>query len=150
MKPDLMSKINVEFIESDKGSGKIKKISRLHNLIVNGGLTRVRDLLGGASSDSLTHIAIGTDNTAATNTDTVLGTELLRAVATITYPSYNQVKYSYTFSVGSGESYTITEAGLFDGASISGSTMFARAVDSVTLDTTTDLTINITYTITRG
>ena len=119
----------------------------IHNTILNEGKNIVRDLIGGLNSQgAFTHIAIGTDGTASNATDTDLGAEVTRATATVTAPGDYQVKFEKVFTFGSGESYSIQEAGLFDGES--GSDMLNRIHFSTkSVDADTDLSVTITITV---
>lgn len=143
---------NIELITSDHNTGKIKERTVVHNTIVNSGLERIAKLINGVSSSYFLAIAIGTDNTAVQNTDTELGTEVARATATtLTYESDYKAKFSKKFTFSSGESYTIREIGVFDSATASGSTMLNRALDAgKSVDSDTDLTVNVTITVSRA
>jgi hypothetical protein len=137
---------NVVMKEVDKATGKILSVSKGHNLVVTTGLDRCGQLLAGLSSNSMTHIAIGTDNTAVNAGQTALVTEVERESATRTSEGSQQYKWAHTFSVGSGTSYSIQEAGLFDAGS--GGTMLNRYVQSLakTLDVNTNLIVEVTIT----
>jgi len=138
-------------IESiDKSTRKVIKRVTIHNLIVNDGLNLIRNWMHGDAVNNPTAIAIGTDATAAQNTDTALLAEVLRSAATISKPANYQVKYVKVFSVGSGVSHAVKEVGVFDSAVVSGSTMLARLICDNTLDADTDLSVTITYTIARA
>ena len=137
-------------IESiDANTGEVIKSSRIHNLVVNDGLNMIRNFMAGDVPANPKAIAIGTDATAADNTDTELGAEVLRSVATISKPASYQVRYVKVFSVGTGVSHEIKEVGVFDSATVTGSTMLARLITSNTLDVDTNLSVTITYTIAR-
>jgi len=137
-------------IESiNKYTGKVVKRTVIHNLIVNTGLNLVRNWMAGDSVDNPQAIAIGLDDTAVDNTDAQLGNELTRETATISKPNDYEVRYAYEFSVGSGESYDIKEVGVFDSDILTGSTMLARLICDNPLDTDTNLSIAITYTLAR-
>ena len=128
-------------------TGKTTKITKIHNLVVNSGLNWVRNLLGGAVSDIISYIGLGTDNTAVVAGDTVLGVEVERALGAITYPANYQIRITKTFTVASGTSHTVVEAGLFNQLVESGSIMFNRAVfSSHTLDVDNPLEVIITIT----
>jgi len=134
----------------DKLTGKILQEEDKCNLIVNDGLERVAKLLNGVSSTYFRAIGIGTGTTSATNSDTSLETEYTRALATLSYEADYKAKFSKTFSFGSGVAEDITEAGIFDSATVSGSTMLARTTftaKSVSVDI--DLIITATITIAR-
>jgi len=137
-------------IESiDANSGKVVKSSRIHNLVVNGGLNMLRNFMAGDTPSNPKALSIGTDATAAENTDTELGAEVLRSAATISKPNDYQVRYVKVFSVGTGVSHEIKEVGVFDSTTVTGSTMLARLITSNTLDVDTNLSVTITYTIAR-
>jgi len=137
---------NIELITSDKHTGAIKEISNIHNAIVDTGLERIARLLNGDSTTPFTQIAIGTGAVAVEVTDTALGAEVAKETATASYVADNQAKWSYKFTFGSGESYTITEVGVF-----AGTVMLNRALDAgKEVDADTDLTVNVTITVARA
>lgn len=141
--------VNVKIQQSRKG--KIVKEQSVHNQVVNNGLDRVADLIGGFSSAAFTHVAIGTGNTAETATDLSLETEFTRESVSPTDEGTGVIEYDHEFTVGSGVSESITEAGLFDQAGESGSTMLNRATfDAFTLDSNNLIRIIITITITTA
>jgi hypothetical protein len=112
----------------DNNTGEILDSEEFCNLIVNNGLERVARLINGDSSTYFRALAIGTGSTAATNSDSALETEFTRAAATLSYEASYKSKFTHTFTFGTGISETITEAGIFDSATMSGSTMLARLV----------------------
>jgi len=112
----------------DNNTGEILDSEEFSNLIVNNGLERVARLINGDSSTYFRAIAIGTGPTAATNSDSALDDEFTRSTATLTYEASYKAKFTHTFTFGTGVSETITEAGIFDSATVSGSTMLARLV----------------------
>lgn len=152
-KNKLTGKLSVGYnvvIESiDKATGKVTQRTEIHNLIVNDGLSLIRNWMAGDSIDNPTAIALGTDATAPANVDTDLNAEVERELASITKPASYQVRYEKIFSVGSGVSHAVKEVGLFDSDTVSGSTMFARVAANNTLDADTDLSVKITYTVSR-
>ena len=105
-------------------SGRVMKESKIHNLVVNTGLEELIDN-GLANID---YVAIGEDNTAVQAADTELGTEVTRLTDAPSNEGTGIRLYDKTFTFSSGESYTIVEAGLFEGAVASGSTMLNRLV----------------------
>ena len=117
-------KINAIIKSFNVHTGKITKTSRVHNLIVNDGLNEAID--NGLSN--IGFIALGTDNTAVLATDTTLGTEVQRQSVSKSNTGTGTRLYDKTFTFGSGEEYTIVEAGLFDSLTPSGSTMLNRLV----------------------
>lgn len=143
---------NVVITRLNHYTKEIIDVEKIHNTVVNDGLNLVRNFLGDVSVNAPKYIAIGTNNTAVTNADTALGTEVTRALATIDVATDYQVEFSKTFEFGSGESYAIEEVGLFDSATASGSTMFNRALAGTTknVDSDTDLAVTITITVSRS
>ena len=135
----------------DKKTGKILEVEKGHNLVVTDGKSRVRDLIGNIITGGVgfSHVAIGTGTNAVAVGDTELQTETTRASATISALSTDRVVFEHTFTFGTGENYDITEAGIFDSGTITGSVMFDRfkfaTAKSVDLDT--DLYIKITITV---
>ncbi len=153
MSKKLTSQLQIDYnvvLESiDKNTGKIIKRTEIHNIVVNDGLNLVRNWMAGDSINNPKAIALGTDATVPVAGDTGLIAEVERELSTISKPAVYQVQYAKVFSVGSGVSYSIKEAGLFDSVSVSGSTMFSRVSANNTLDADTDLSVTITYTISR-
>lgn len=122
----------VDFILKDS-SGKIKKKFTKKNLVVNTGLALGVARLIGVVSDALSHVALGTSTTAASNSQTGLITEIARvasSIATITTTSANDtIEFTTTFPAGTATG-ALTEAGLFNASSAG--VMFSRIVFSVT------------------
>ena len=144
-------KYNITLTRICNSTGKVIDVERIHNAVVNNGLNLVRDFLGDVSVNAPKYIAIGEDSTAVTNADTALGTESERELGAIDVATDYQVEFSKTFTFGSGVSYSITEVGLFDNATASGSTMFNRATCTAkAVDSDTDLDVTITLTIARS
>lgn len=96
---------------------------KVHNMVVNTGLNALID-------DGLTnfsYIAIGTSNTAVGMSQTDLFNEVARSTSvTPTNEGVGIREYDFTFTFGTGESYNIKEAGIFDSPTISGGNMFNR------------------------
>lgn len=109
-----------------KGSLQIKKLNLqgqlveerdVNNLVVAVGKSVIASRLVGNSLPIFSHMAIGSSNTAATTSQTTLGTELARVSLSSTSRTNNTVSYIATFPAGTGTG-TLTEAGVFnDGAS---------------------------------
>lgn len=132
----------------DSKTGKIIDQEIVDNLIVNDGLERTARLLGGLSTNYFDYIAIGEGTTAATINDTSLETEVTRALASITYVADNKVQFEKTFTFGSGETYDITEAGISDSATESGSILLDRFVFTAkSVSVGIDLLVRITITV---
>jgi len=145
----ILDHITVERIE--KKTGKVLSKIDLHNLVTNAGKARVAQLIGGLSANVFDYIAIGEGASGGTTdptvNDTALESEVARESATITEPETKKVKFEKTFTFGSGEAYTITESGVFDGTG-SGTTMLDRfKFDGQAVDDETNLKITITITV---
>jgi hypothetical protein len=80
--------------------------------------------LAGNTETAPTHMALGTDTTVPSSTDTALITENFRATLTETTITGQEVQFTFRLSTAQGNSVAFTEAGLFN-ASTSGD-MFAR------------------------
>jgi membrane-bound inhibitor of C-type lysozyme len=93
-------------------------VQRTKNLVVDDGKEWVARRMSGADSN-MTHMAIGTNTTAAAAGDTSLGTELERNALTVsggtvgTGADANTIVYACTYGAGDGTG-AITEAGIFD------------------------------------
>ena len=133
----------------EKSSGKTLQEEQIHNAVVNVGLNLIRDFIGNVSVNPPIYMAVGTGTTAVDNANTALETEVTRALATIDVATDYEVEFTKTFEFAG--SYAITEAGMFDSATASGSTMFNRttfAAKNVT--TEIDLIATCTITIARA
>lgn len=137
-------------IERRTKDGKVIDRDIVKNLIVNTGKEHVAKLIGGLVSgiSEFTTVAIGEGTTSATVNDTALENEAKRALATKSYEASYKAVFEKTFNFGSGESYSITEAGIFDSAVESGSTMLDRFVFSAkAVDDSTPLYVKITIEV---
>jgi len=133
----------------NRKTGEVIDSEEFCNLIVNNGLERVARLINGNSPTYFRALAVGTGITAATNSDSTLQTEVSRATATLSYESSYKAKFTYTFTFGGD--YDITEAGIFDSATVSGSTMLARTVFSAkNVGTLIDLIVTAKITVARA
>jgi hypothetical protein len=131
----------------DANTGTILDTETFHNIIVNTGKERVAKLLNGISFTYFQAIGIGTGTTGALVGDSTLEDEFTRSTATLTYETGYKAKFAKTFSFGTGVSESITEASIFDSATVSGSTMFNRVTFTakvVTIDVQLIITCNIT------
>lgn len=128
--------------------GQIKDQREVKNLVVNTGLAYIVSRMVGTAKNVMSHMAVGSDTTAAAAGDTALGSQLGSRKAldstTIAGSNNEQVVYVTTFAAGEGTG-AITEAGIFN-ASTSGD-MLCRTVFSVVNKGASDSMI-ITWTIT--
>jgi len=115
----------------------------IDNLVVTAGKAYVADRMKN-NSTVMSHMAVGSGNTAAAAGNTALGTELGRVSLTSTTVSSNVVTYVATFAAGTGTG-AVTEAGILTASS--GGTMLCRTVFSVVNKGSAD-SMTITWTVT--
>jgi len=132
MKGHLSIKVNDEVIQE------------VPNLVVTAGKGFVASRMKDATTNAMSHMAIGTNTASAAAGDTGLGAEAARVALTSTTVSSNTITYVATFGTGVGTG-AITEAGLFN-ASSSG-TMLCRTVFAVVNKGSSD-SMTITWTVT--
>jgi hypothetical protein len=119
---------------------------RATNLVVTTGKDFTASRMVGTASNIMSHMAVGSDNTAAAVGNTALGAELGRVALTAGTASGNVVTYTATFGAGVGTG-GIQEAGIFNASS--GGTMLCRVVFAVVNKGAND-TMAITWTVTVG
>ena len=126
-------------------SGKQKENFTIPNLVVTTGLAYIASRMKDATATAMTHMTVGTGNTAAAAGNTALETQLGSRVAlTSTTVTSNSIAYVASFGAGVATG-ALTEAGIFN-ASTSG-TMLCRTVFAVINKGASD-TMTITWTIT--
>jgi hypothetical protein len=147
-KPVLDLNINFTIQQLDGDTGIVKKEVKVHNIVVNTGLDRVANLIGGLSGAHFEHLGIGTGATSEVSGNTTLETEYTRENVVPTDEGVGIIKYDNTFTVASGVSESITEAGLFDQLIVGGSTMLNRTTfTAFTLDSDNPLRVIATITV---
>jgi hypothetical protein len=124
--------------------GNVKQEVVVPNLVVTTGKNLIASRLKDTTDDAMSHMAIGTDATAAAAGDTALGSEAGRVALTSTTVTDNAVAYVASFGAGTGTG-AITEAGLLNAGS--GGTLLCRTVFSVINKGAAD-TLGITWTVT--
>lgn len=126
------------------GDGSQERIEH-KNLVVSVGKTNIAARMSGNTAAVMSHMAVGTGNTAAVVADTTLQTELARVALTVAggTPSSNTVTYSAAYGAGTGTG-ALTEAGIFNAASAG--TMLCRTVFPVINKQAAD-SITITWVI---
>lgn len=133
-----------------KGHVKIEvsdgSIIEQDNIVVNSGINRLAALIAKDSSAFPSHIAIGTDATAATATDVSLGAEVDRNAIVSDSASGAVATFKAFFGKTEANGNTIAEVGMFDQAS--GGTMFCRSILSSTIAKDATKSITITWTLT--
>jgi hypothetical protein len=129
------------------GTGVVKEVREVPNLVVQTGLDFIASRMEGVSSDVMSHMAVGETNTTPSNGDTTLLAEVAasRTALTSTSVSTDAVTYTTTFGPGVGTG-ALVEAGIFNAAS--GGTMLCRTIYAVINKGAADsLTISWTVTI---
>jgi len=116
--------------------GSVVEKAYIPNLVVNVGKNYIASRMIGATPSVMTHIALGSNSTAAVNGDSTLGTELGRVALTSATSLDNVVTYTATFPAGTA-SGGIQEAGIFN-ASAAG-VMLARTTFPIVNKSTTDV-----------
>ena len=124
--------------------GNVKQEVVVPNLVVTTGKNLIASRLKDTTDDAMSHMAIGTNSTAAAAGDTALGSEAGRVALTSTTVTDNAVAYVASFGAGTGTG-AITEAGLLNAGS--GGTLLCRTVFSVINKGAAD-TLGITWTVT--
>ena len=127
-------------------NGKVKEEFTVPNLVVNTGLAFIASRMEGVDDAIMSHMAVGTNNTAAAAGNTALGTEVAGARVVLSGGSASgaNMVYTATFPAGTGTA-ALTEAGIFN-ASAAG-TMLCRTVFEVINKGAAD-TMTVTWTIT--
>ena len=124
--------------------GKVKEEHQFKNLVVTVGKNFVASRMVGTASAVMSHMAVGSNNTAAAAGDTALGAELGRVALSTSTANTNVVTYTATFPAGTGTG-AIVEAGIFNASSAG--TMLCRTVFAV-VNKGVDDALSITWTIT--
>ncbi|SVC43348.1 uncharacterized protein METZ01_LOCUS296202 [marine metagenome] len=119
-------------------------VQEVDNLVVTVGKNYVASRIKDATATAMSHMAVGTNSTAAAAGDTALGTEAGRAALTSTTVSTNTVTYVGTFAAGTGTG-ALVEAGILN-ASSSG-TLLCRTVYT-TVNKGANDSMTITWVIT--
>ena len=119
-------------------------VQEIDNLVVTAGKVFVASRMEDASATAMSHMAVGTNATAAAAGDTTLGTESARVALTSTTASSATVIYVATFPAGTGTA-ALTEAGILN-ASSSG-TLLCRTVFTTINKGSADA-MTVTWTIT--
>lgn len=128
--------------------GGLKQSIEGHNVVVDNGVEKLAEHLSSANAAATTftfgYIAVGTDATAESSSDTGLGTELARHTGIVSYISNAIYQVKATFAAGLGTG-AIVEYGLFN--SNTAGTMFSRDTESVINKGAGDtLTVTAQYT----
>lgn len=132
-------------IELHNERGQLIDTREVDNLVVTAGKGFIADRMKN-NSTTMSHMEVGTNNTAAAAGDTALGAAVAasRTALTSTTVTANAVAYVCTFGAGVGTG-TLTEAGIFNAGA--GGTMLCRTVFSAIAKAAGD-SMTITWTVT--
>lgn len=128
-------------LRDDRGNLKFRDVIR--NLVVDDGLELIADLII-ATGTAPTHMAIGSDGTAADPSDSALGSELARVAFTSATAVAEVVTWVGTYGAGVGTG-TVQEAGIFN-AGVAG-TLLAHTIHGAFAKGAGD-TLTITWELT--
>ena len=121
-----------------------KVVQEVPNLVVTAGKGYVASRMKDTSLGAMSHMAIGTNSTAAASSNTALGSEADRNGLASTVVSGATVTYTATFGAGEGTG-AITEAALLNASSAG--TMLCRTVFAVVNKGSQD-SMTITWSVT--
>lgn len=121
-------------------------VQEIPNLVTTAGKAYVASRIKDASATAMSHMAIGTNSTAAAAGNTALGGESARVALSSTTVSGADVVYVATFAAGTGTA-ALTEAGILNASS--GGTMLCRTVFS-TINKAASDSMTITWTVTAS
>jgi hypothetical protein len=134
---------NVVIHIRDSRTAKLLEEQRIHNLVVNSGLTFIRDLID-ETQQGISHFATGISSAAVAPEDTTLGNEAYRNSVSAREKVDYEITHRCFVAPSAANGSTLYEAGLFNGADSSPgqSTMFSRVVHDPIIKT---ISITITY-----
>ena len=138
---DAKGRLTLELFDKD---GNLKEPQNIKNVVVNNGLNYIASRMKDASATAMSHMAIGSGNTAAAAGDTAPETQLGRVALTSTTVSSNAITYVGDFPAGTGTG-AVVEAAILNASS--GGTLLCRTVFSVVNKAAAD-TLKITWTVT--
>lgn len=128
--------------------GEVKQKFTVPNLVVQTGRNYIAHRMTGSGNTTMSHMAIGTNNTAAALNNTTLGTETARVALTSSTTAANVVTYVATFNPGTpSAANAVVEAGIFNASS--GGELLCRTVFDVVNKGTLD-TLSITWTVSNS
>jgi len=132
-------------------NGVVKEERNIDNLVVSVGKAYITSRMIGTASNVMSHMEVGTDNTAAAAGNTTLGsavassrTALTSSTQTTSSTTNDSVQYVCTFPAGTGTG-ALVEAGIFNASSAG--TLLCRTVFSVVNKGASDA-MTITWTVT--
>lgn len=141
-----IGELHIQVRDTSTGELKVDRLEK--NLVVTVGKNFIANRITSASAAVMGWMAIGTNNTAPSGTNTTLNTELVRVATTVSggTPTGNTVQYIGIYPAGSGTG-ALTEAGIFNASSAG--TMLSRTTYAVINKGASD-EMTITWTITVG
>jgi hypothetical protein len=105
--------------------GSIKNVIHIPNLVVTAGKNHIASRMVGTSSTVMSHMALGTDSTAAAIGNTTLGGEVGRVTLASSSAVNNTITYTADFPAGTATG-VLREAGILNNSS--GGTLLCRTV----------------------
>lgn len=132
--------VSIQIYNAD---GSLKESREIKNLVVTVGKNFIASRMVGTPT-AMSHMAIGSNSTAAAAANTALGVELGRVALGTSTSSGAVVTYTASFPAGTGTG-AVTEAGIFNAASAG--TMLCRTVFAV-VNKGADDAMSITWQIT--
>lgn len=132
-------------IEVTGPDGKLKQSVVVPNMVVTAGLGHIASRMKDTTQAAMTHMAVGTTNTAAALGNTTLAVEVARVALTSTTVTGAGIAYVGTFPPGTGTA-ALVEAGLFN-ATPAGVMLCRTVFGTVTKDAGDTLVITWTVTL---
>ena len=124
--------------------GTVKQEFTVPNLVVDSGLDFIASRMKDATATAMSHMAVGTNNTAADAANTALGTEIARVAMASTTVTNNAIAYVASYPAGTGTG-ALTEAAILNASS--GGSMLCRTVFAVINKGAAD-SMTVTWTVT--
>lgn len=136
----------LRIVVQDEVTGEIKHDIETTNLVVNTGLNYIASRMVGTAKNVMSHMAVGSSDTAAAPEDTNVGSILgSRKALTSATATANAVEYQATFAAGEGTG-AVKEAGIFN-ASTSGDMLCRTVFDVINKGASDSMTITWTVTV---
>lgn len=136
----------LRIVVQDETTGVIKHDIETTNLVVNTGLNYIASRMVGTAKNVMSHMAVGSSDTAAAPEDTNVGSILgSRKALTSATATANAVEYQATFAAGEGTG-AVKEAGIFN-ASTSGDMLCRTVFDVINKGASDSMTITWTVTV---
>ena len=136
----------LRIVVQDEVTGEIKHDIETTNLVVDTGLNYIASRMVGTAKNVMSHMAVGSSDTAAAPEDTNVGSILgSRKALTSATATANAVEYQATFAAGEGTG-AVKEAGIFN-ASTSGDMLCRTVFDVINKGASDSMTITWTVTV---